>query len=179
MTQQEPSDSSTNAEVAKKTLAGMFPELVGYFSRRLGNFDDAADAAADTVVELLKRPKRLPEELTELRQYVYGTARHVLIRVRKGRVRHSDLTDQIKQQLQVQEHTVHIPEDRTLADAIGKLGAKDQELLLLIAWEGFGVAEAGALMGLNPNAARKRYSRIRHTLQVELRTHETTPAPFR
>lgn len=149
-------------------LARMLPELVGYFSRRLGNPEDAADAAADTIVELLKRPQKLPVDPEAFRQYVYGTARHLLARVRRGRVRHSDLGEQLKAELLTQEGAIHIPEDRVLADAIGKLRAKDQELLLLVAWEGFGVAEAGALLGLAPDAARKRYSRLRRVIRDEL-----------
>jgi RNA polymerase sigma factor (sigma-70 family) len=161
-------DSAARLEDTKRALAGMFPELVGYFSRRLGNLEDAADAASMTVVELLARPRRVPLELSALRQYAYGTARHVLARVRKGRLRDLHLADQMKIQLRVQDQSIHIPDDRGLADALGRLSFGDQELLLMVAWEGFGIAEAGAILGLRPEAARKRYSRIRLRLRSEL-----------
>ncbi|WP_162903788.1 RNA polymerase sigma factor [Leucobacter sp. wl10] len=153
---------------AKKMLGNMLPELVGYFSRRLGNYDDAADAASDTIVELLKRPNRLPDDLTRFRQYVYGTARNVLSTCRKGRLQRLTLTEHLKQELRAQEAEIHIHEDKSLAEAIAKLRAQDQELLLLVAWEGFGIAEAGAVLGLKPDTSRKRYSRIRQKLQTQL-----------
>ncbi|MBS3182374.1 sigma-70 family RNA polymerase sigma factor [Leucobacter manosquensis] len=146
----------------------MLPELVGYFARRLGNWDDAADAASDTLVELLKRPDRVPAEETRCRQYVYGTARHVLARSRKRRIRYAELADRLKAELRTQEHTTAIPADPDVADAIGELRTRDQELLLLVAWEGFSVIEAGAVLGLKPEAARKRYSRLRVALRAKL-----------
>jgi len=61
-----------------------------------------------------------------------------------------------------------VPEDAQLGTALAALGEKDRELVLLVAWEGFGVAEAGAVLGLRPDAARQRYSRARGRLRATL-----------
>jgi DNA-directed RNA polymerase specialized sigma24 family protein len=41
-----------------------------------------------------------------------------------------------------------------------------ETLLVLIVWDGFGVAEAGALLGLSATAVRTRYSRARKHLRA-------------
>lgn len=153
----------------ERVLAGMLPELVGYFLRRLPDPDDAADAAADTLVILLRRPARLPDDLEGLRRYTYGVARKVCANARRGKLRRTRLAEQLKAELR--EHDlVATPQyrDAEFAEAVARLSEKDRELLLLIAWEGFGVAEAGAMLKLSPAAARQRYSRIRARLREEL-----------
>ena len=52
----------------------------------------------------------------------------------------------------------------------GALPDRDRELVLLVAWEGFGVAEAGVVLGLKPDAARQRYARARARLRQRLTT---------
>ena len=50
----------------------------------------------------------------------------------------------------------------TIAQAVWQL------VLLLVAWEGFGVGEAGAVLGISDQAARARYSRARTRLRRTL-----------
>ncbi len=58
--------------------------------------------------------------------------------------------------------------DPGLREALLRLPERDRELLLLVAWEGLGVAEAGAVLGLSTATARKRYSRLRQRTRAEL-----------
>lgn len=60
--------------------------------------------------------------------------------------------------------------DAELDQALATLALKDRELVVLIAWEGLSVQAAGALQGLSPEAARKRYSRARLALRAALGT---------
>lgn len=162
----EDGPDSSRADLAL-ALAEMLPELTGYFLRRLGDRDDAADAAADTVLILLAKSGRIPSEPERLRQYAYGVARKVLARARRGRVRSSALAERLRQEL-TEEAPVPARFDEELERELGRLPERDRELLLLIAWEGFGVAEAGAVLGLRPAAARQRYSRVRAALRGRL-----------
>jgi RNA polymerase sigma-70 factor (ECF subfamily) len=41
---------------------------------------------------------------------------------------------------------------------------EDRELLTLVHWEGLTIAEAGAVLGVSPSAARKRVERVRRAL---------------
>ncbi|WP_053383739.1 RNA polymerase sigma factor [Leucobacter celer] len=152
----------------REVLAELLPELTGYFLRRLGDAHDAADAAADTLLVLLGKGDRLPRDREALRQYAYGVARRVLARARRGRVRHTELADRLRAEIRSEPTTTSPDPDPDLRIALAKLPERDRELLLLVAWEGFGVAEAGAVLGLSPGAARKRYSRIRSGLRAEL-----------
>lgn len=167
----EPARSSPGdadaADAIHRTLAGMLPELVGYFLRRLGDPDDAADAAADALVILLGKRHSLPTGLEEMRRYSYGVAHKVLLRARRGRVRRTELATRLRAELPDAVPPPSIADDR-LVRALARLHEKDRELLLLVAWEGFGVAEAGALLGLRAESARKRYSRVRARLRAEL-----------
>ncbi|MGF4044253.1 RNA polymerase sigma factor [Paenarthrobacter nitroguajacolicus] len=52
--------------------------------------------------------------------------------------------------------------------ALSLLRLKDRELVMLIVWDGFGVAEAGAILGLSATASRTRYSRARKQLKDTL-----------
>lgn len=61
-----------------ETVAELLPQLTGYFLRRLGNPDDAADAAADVLFVLVRKQDQLPWDVESLRQYSFGVARKVL-----------------------------------------------------------------------------------------------------
>lgn len=159
--------AGTAPTARERLLAGLLPELTGYFLRRLGDADDAADAAADTLVVLLGKGSRLPEAAEELRRYAYGVARKVLLRARRGRVRRTELSERLRGEMRLVEPPSHDPHPE-LGVALSRLPDRDRELLLLVAWEGLGVAEAGAVLGLSPGAARKRYSRLRQRLRSEL-----------
>ncbi|MFT4231283.1 MAG: sigma-70 family RNA polymerase sigma factor [Leucobacter sp.] len=150
-----------------EALAELLPELTGYFLRRLADRDDAADAAGDTLLVLLGKGERLPTTAEGLRQYAYGVARKVLSRARRGRVRRTELSERLRAEIHEQAPAPPDP-DPELRAAIARLPERDRELLLLVAWEGLGVAEAGAILGLSAAASRKRYSRLRERLRVEL-----------
>lgn len=62
--------------------------------------------------------------------------------------------------------------DPDLEAALAALSEQDLELVALIVWDGFGVAEAGALLGLRPDAARQRYARARSRLRGALNEAE-------
>lgn len=167
-------------------LADIFPDLVGYFYRRNIPREDAVDLAGDTVLEMLRKPHRLPTDEIALRQYSFGVARHLLSWARRSRAREYTAIQDIKSALLASAGTALHEHDSELHTALQSLKARDRELLLLVAWEGFGVAEAGAIMGIQPAAARKRYSRVRLKLREILgwrdtgvdRTFNQSPEPL-
>ena len=153
---------------ADDVLRALVPDLLAYFGRRLQDHEDAADALGETLLVLWRRRSRVPDDVEGTRQYAFGIARNVLASARRGRMRRRQLADRISEQLAV-AWSEHPPStDADLETALGTLGERDRELVLLVAWEGFGVAEAGAVLGLKPDAARQRYSRARTRLRTEL-----------
>ena len=149
-------------------LRALVPDLLAYFGRRIDDHEDAADALGETLLVLWRRRSRVPDDPEGMRQYAFGIARNVLASARRGRVRRRQLVDRISKQLAV-AWSEHAPSaDADLHTALDALGGRDRELVLLVAWEGFGVAEAGAVLGLKPDAARQRFSRARARLRAEL-----------
>ncbi|WP_449372762.1 RNA polymerase sigma factor [Arthrobacter psychrolactophilus] len=59
-------------------------------------------------------------------------------------------------------------------DLLGQLSPKDRELVTLIIWDGFGVGEAGQILGLSPSTARSRYSRAKEKLRA---AHQSQDPP--
>jgi len=107
----------------------------------------------------------VPTEDDAARAWLFGIARNVLSSFLRGRVRRSNLADRLR--LELREDAV-APRDTELEEALGRLRRDDAELVRLVAWEGFGVEEAGAVLGLSPAASRKRYSRARASLRALL-----------
>lgn len=154
-------------------LRELMPDLLRYFGRRLGDAEDAADALGETLLVLWRRRRVVPEDAELRRQYAFGVARHVVASARRGRLRRRELADRVAEELAVAWTEQPAPLDPDLEQALATLVDADRELVLLVAWEGFGVAEAGAVVGLTPDAARQRYSRARARLRELLVTSES------
>lgn len=92
----------------------------------------------------------------------------MLRRSRRDRVRQVELSGRLAWQLDQTQQEPHRDDDHELWKALRSLRTQDRELVLLVAWEGFGVGEAGAILGLSSDAARARYSRVRARLRGEL-----------
>lgn len=146
----------------------LVPDLLAYFGRRLDSPDDAADALGETLLVLWRRRRSVPEGAESSRQYAFGIARNVLAAARRGRIRRRELADRIAEELTVARIESPTPVDFDLEAALTELPERDRELVLLVAWEGFGVADAGAVLGQRPDAARQRYSRARARLRDRL-----------
>ena len=143
--------------------------LLAYFARRITPTEDAADCLSETLVVLWRRREVLPASEEDVRRWAYGIAKGVLANMRRGRMRHQALAGRLRD---VVSASVIAPVDTDVAEALNQLGAKDRELVALIVWDGFGVAEAGAILGLMPDASRSRYSRARARLRVTLGDRE-------
>lgn len=149
----------------------LVPDLLGYFVNRLDERDDAADAVADTLLVLWRRARSVPAEREDARRYAFGVARRVLLAHRRGRQRRNALADRLR--IATREAIVAAPAaDLELRDALSALSDKDREIVLLVAWDGFSVADAGRIVGLKPDAARARYSRARARLRDTLASDE-------
>ena len=149
----------------EREIRDLMPDLLGYFVRRLDDREDAADALSETLIVIWRKQRSLPDDPEGRRRYAFGVARNVLAAARRGRLKHREIADALRSELAVSPAN---PVDIELDSALAALAERDRELVLLVAWEGFGVAEAGAVLGLKPDAARARYSRARARLRTVL-----------
>ncbi len=158
--------TSTKAEAAFEDCArALTPALMAYFIRRVDPVDDAADCVSETLMVLWRQRDRLPANVDEQRAWSFGVAKRVLANYRRGKVRRVALSEKLRACL-VQEPGPGHPLDAEVHAALATLRPKDRELVMLIMWDGFGVAEAGALLGLSATAVRTRYSRARKHLRA-------------
>jgi len=150
----------------QSTLRDLMPELLRYFGRRVPTREDAADCLGEAMLVLWRRRESVPLDHDGARRYAYGVAAKVLQESHRSRTRQSGLTARlIARHERVSHNDLEQDADGELWQALGVLRAVDRELILLVAWEGFGVGEAGAILGLSEQAARARYSRARARLR--------------
>ena len=140
----------------------LLPDLLRYFVRRVEPRADADDCVSETTLALWRHRKRLPVASEDQRMWAFGIARNVLANHLRKRARRARIDETL-----VREEREPVSDEAFLAlEALGMLPPGDQEMLRLVLWDGFGVAEAGALSGVRPAAARKRYERARGRLRA-------------
>jgi RNA polymerase sigma-70 factor (ECF subfamily) len=150
-------------------LRELMPELLRYFGRRVPSAEDAADCLGETMIVLWRRREAVPLEREPARRYAYGVAANVLRESQRGRARQFALTERLVADYDItRDGVVEGDADSDLNRALSTLRPLDRELVLLVAWEGFGVGEAGAVLGLSDQASRARYSRARARLRRSL-----------
>lgn len=161
----------TDDSTLTNLLRELMPELLRYFGRRVATPEEAADCLGDTLVVLWRRRESLPVDHESARQYAYGVAANVLRQSHRGRARQLVLSEKVRA-LYVSPKVFDGDSavDAELWEALRELREIDRELILLVAWEGFGVAEAGSILGLSDQASRARYSRARKRLRRSLTT---------
>ena len=142
-------------------------ELLAYFARRETPHEDAADCLSETFLVLWRRRDTLPQAHGERRAWIYGVAHNVLAAHRRSGMRRLALTGRLRDELHMWSIAPESSDDKAIA-ALASLSARDQELVTLVAWEGLSIAEAGAVIGVRPEAARARYSRARRSLRARL-----------
>lgn len=164
---------STDIPVAfESVVEPLMPDLLRYFARRVSPREDAADCLSETLLVLWRRRSRLPEATDERRAWAFGVARKVLANYQRSGVRRSIAYGfAVRAQLASPTTPTPSPAAESALVALEKLGETDRELIRLVVWDGFGVAEAGRVLGLRAGAARSRYSRARARLR-ELITDE-------
>lgn len=155
---------SPTTQTMDALLRELTPDLLRYFLSRLDDREDAADAVADTLLVLWKKRRAVPQELEDARRYAFGIARNVLHSWRRGGGRRNALADRLRATVR-EEALDDASPDLDLRAALQRLSEKDRELVLLVAWDGFTVADAGRVIGVSPDAARARYSRARAALR--------------
>jgi RNA polymerase sigma factor (sigma-70 family) len=143
--------------------------IAAYCLRRSPSPEDAEDAATETFAVAWRRRDDLPPA-PEDRLWLFGVARRVLANQARG----SRRRDRLVHRLREQEPPPPAPDDEAgdgpaaVRRALAALRERDRELLLLIAWDGLTVAEAGRVLGLPAPAVSRRLYRTRRRLARHL-----------
>ena len=152
------------------------PRILGYLARRVDPPADAADLLSETLLVAWRRLDDVPEAPEEAIAWLFGVARRVLANQRRGNRRRSALVDELREHV---SGAVRAPDAAAALDiraALRRLPAGDRELLTLTAWDGLTAAQAAAVVGIEPAAARKRLQRARERLRELLGEPLSPPA---
>lgn len=152
--------------------------LLAYFTRRVDPPQDAADLVAETFLIVWKRAASLPAADDEARAWMFGIAHNVLRHHRRGAVRRRALADRLRDELAAQTQPGHAPDAGfdQLHDALARLAPVDRDIIGLVHWDGFTLAEASRILHMPEGTVRSRYHRARAALRTHLTSTERAPA---
>ncbi len=143
-------------------------DVLAYLTRRTTPVCDAADLYAQVLSITWRRMCSVPDDDREALAWMIGVARGCLANHRRGQTRRQALADRLRRDL-VEAITMPDLVERMDAErALAMLSEDDQELVTLVYWEGLTSALAAQVLGISPDAARKRLERARVSLRSEL-----------
>ncbi|MFJ2551413.1 RNA polymerase sigma factor [Microbacterium sp. NPDC087591] len=157
-------------------------DLLRYLARRVRPREDAADLLGKVLLILWEKGARVPTTDEAARMWCFGIARNVLREHRRRALKSLDLADALRHHLRDAPSRVDsadaIVEAAMRADgvraALRRLDEREAELLMLIYWDDFAIAEAARLLRINESTARTRHMRALRRLEALL---ESAPQP--
>lgn len=157
--------SRTRLIVALRTSSD---DLLRYFLGRLDR-EDAADALADVMTTAWRRVDALPSDPEEARMWLFGIARNVRLHADRGTIRRVQLATRLREELAVRAASA-ADAGVEIRDAIERLDRDHAELIRLVHWDGFSIADAAAILQIPASTARGRYQKAKETLRASLST---------
>lgn len=153
-----------------EAVATNSPDLLSYFERRVSPPEDAADLLGDTLLVAWRRVADVPTDPHNARLWLFGVARNLLANYVRGKRRRVALAENLRAEVARAHRLEDAPDDRgdAVRAVVAELPDDLRELVMLVHWDGFGVGEAGAILGLSASTARGRYARARQLLASAL-----------
>lgn len=154
------------AERIESVVRREAPALLAYFERR-SSPHDAADLLGETLLIAWRRVSAVPADDQEARMWLFGVARRVLMTSRRSGVRRQALTDRLREEA-LARPPVTGQQDGDLREALASLDPLGAEIIRLLHWDGFALAEIAQHLGTPAGTIRSRYSRARAALRAAL-----------
>jgi RNA polymerase sigma-70 factor (ECF subfamily) len=152
-----------------------YPRVFAYARRRLPDRASAEDVAAETFVVAWRR---LDEGPSDQLPWLLGIARLlVLNELRSGRRRDRLIARVGTQPAHMDAQPNDEPEPSPVIGALRHLSEQDQEILLLVAWEGLDHGRAAQVVGCSRGAFTVRLHRARARLTRQLAAKSASPDP--
>jgi RNA polymerase sigma-70 factor (ECF subfamily) len=130
--------------------------------------------ADDVVAEVfLVVWRRLDDVPAQPLPWLLGVARRIVANGRRGDHRAAALRERLTATAGSAPVTEDISESPVMR-ALGSLSERDQEVLLLVAWDGLSREQAAAVLGTNPGTLAVRLHRARHRLTRALNSESPT-----
>lgn len=156
--------------------------ILGYAIGHCTNASDVTDVVGETFLAALRSAGRFTDDGGDAVPWLFGIARRVVAHQRRTIGRRLRLARKLRALPTLnpdETESVDAAIDAArlapqLAAALHTLRAKDRELLHLVSRDGLSPAQAGAVLGMNPNTARLRLSRARARLREALTDPSST-----
>ena len=146
------------------------PDLVRFVQRRV-HPDHAEDVVAEAFLVVWRRLEELPRGDDDARAWVFGIARNLLLRTRRGELRRRALGVRLADASSLPpagSDADRVVSRVDLGNAWRLLSEVHQEALGLSVFEGLKAPQAAAVLGISPVAFRLRLSRARRALRLHL-----------
>ena len=143
-------------------------DILAYLVRRVDNREDAADLFGDAYLTAWRKRRQMPDDPEAARKWLFVIARNTMLNHYRSSKRRRDFTAALRDELRTVDADDPTAQNLEVREAIASLAPEQAELVRLIHWEGFGVADAGAILGLGASTARSRYAAARAHLQAML-----------
>ena len=144
-------------------------DLLRYFRRRVPDCD-APDLLAETLTVAWRRIARLPSDPVAARMWLFGIAHHVLQNHTRGERRRLRLAARLRDTLGTPSSALAADSGVEVRDAIERLPPHLAEVVRLVHWEGFTVAQVAEIMQLPASTLRNHYQRAKRELRAALET---------
>ena len=154
------------------------PDLLAFFARRVEHAQDAADLVAETLLAVWRRASSLPQRDEEVRPWLFGFARRVLLHHYRTASRQRALGDRLRSILAATPHAgfTDPTEHDDLHRAVASLDTLDRDIIGLVHWEGFSLVETSRILKLKESTVRSRYHRAKAKLRHRLELRSTREA---
>ncbi|WP_435747142.1 RNA polymerase sigma factor [Microbacterium sp. PMB16] len=141
-------------------------DILRYLHRRVGG--DAPDLFGETLLVAWRRIDDLPTHPTEIRMWLFGLARGTLLNHARGERRRLALVDRLRSHVPAGGTAPAADEGSDVRDAIARLRPEFAEIVQLVHWEGFTLAETATIIGIPAATVRSRYARAKEDLRAAL-----------
>jgi RNA polymerase sigma factor (sigma-70 family) len=148
-------------------FASYSPDIVAYCGWRAASVSDAQDAAAEVLLTAWRRLDELPEG-DAARVWLYATARRVIANQQRSNRRRAALVERLALDVAwvTREPSSSGREESMVHEALGRLGPRDREVLLLAEWEDLSPTQIAAVVGCRAITARGRLHRARRRFRA-------------
>src|SRR5581483_8620016 len=109
--------------------------------------------------------------------WLYGVARKVLANQWRTERRHAARTELLRDELAALPPQPAAPESGPVSEVFAGLSERDRELLALTVWEGLGIAEIAAVLGIPRSTVSLRLYRARRRFGRALQAAGITIVP--
>lgn len=142
-------------------------DILSYLARRVDSVEDAADLFGETCLIAWRKRRSMPAEAEAARKWLFVISRNVLFNHYRSTRRRGGLTDSLRSELRRLDALGAPPTDEQLdvRRAIDALDHREAELVRLVHWDGWSIADAAEIMGISASTARSRYATARTRLQ--------------